>query len=179
MVTRLISVIPSVAVAIAVGRSGINQMLVASQVMLSIVLPFIVFPLVWLCSDKNVMEVTNHYTEEDEGRLNQDDDRARGDESETTRNNVSDQDQITPDRTGLGLQADSFDIWLSNDSKKDLEEEDPGTPAAMPAVQADEAAKPKSKVFTSHWIITTLGYTLWAVVVVANSYVLVMLMMDK
>lgn len=44
-------------VAIAVGRSGVDALLVASQVVLSIVLPFIIFPLLWLTSSKTVMSV--------------------------------------------------------------------------------------------------------------------------
>lgn len=44
-------------VAIAVGRSGIDSLLVASQVVLSIVLPFIVFPLVYCTSSKAIMSV--------------------------------------------------------------------------------------------------------------------------
>lgn len=44
-------------VAVAVGRPGINAMLIASQVVLSLVLPFIVFPLVWLTSSRTVMRV--------------------------------------------------------------------------------------------------------------------------
>ena len=44
-------------VAVAVGRPGINAMLIGSQVVLSLVLPFIVFPLVWLTSSPTVMRV--------------------------------------------------------------------------------------------------------------------------
>lgn len=44
-------------VALAMGRSGIDQLLVASQVVLSIVLPFVVFPLVWLTTSKKIMSV--------------------------------------------------------------------------------------------------------------------------
>ncbi|KAH9953383.1 natural resistance-associated macrophage protein-domain-containing protein [Russula dissimulans] len=57
LLTRLLSLIPSIAVAVGVGRSGINTMLVASQVVLSIVLPFIIFPLLWLTSSRAVMRV--------------------------------------------------------------------------------------------------------------------------
>lgn len=46
------------AVAIGVGRDGINVLLVGSQVVLAIVLPFIVTPLVWLTSSSAVMSVT-------------------------------------------------------------------------------------------------------------------------
>ncbi|KAI0297569.1 natural resistance-associated macrophage protein-domain-containing protein [Multifurca ochricompacta] len=57
LVTRLLGLIPSVAVAVTIGRSGVNTMLVASQVVLSITLPFIIFPLVWLTSSRTVMRV--------------------------------------------------------------------------------------------------------------------------
>ncbi|KAI0652545.1 natural resistance-associated macrophage protein [Trametes meyenii] len=55
--TRCLGLIPSLVVAAAVGRSGIDTLLVASQVILSIVLPFIVFPLVYLTSSKSIMSV--------------------------------------------------------------------------------------------------------------------------
>ena len=45
------------AVAIAVGRPGIDALLVASQVVLSIVLPFITLPLLYLTSFKKYMTV--------------------------------------------------------------------------------------------------------------------------
>jgi metal iron transporter len=46
-----------VAVAAAVGRPGIDALLVASQVILAIVLPFITLPLIYLTSSKTVMRV--------------------------------------------------------------------------------------------------------------------------
>lgn len=57
VVTRAIGLVPSMAVAIAAGRNGIDTMLVASQVALSIVLPFIVFPLLYFTSSKVIMSV--------------------------------------------------------------------------------------------------------------------------
>src|SRR5882762_8020361 len=57
LITRAMSLIPAMIVAFAVGRSGIDQLLVASQVVLSIVLPFIIFPLVWLTTSKDIMSV--------------------------------------------------------------------------------------------------------------------------
>jgi len=59
MLTRSLGLVPSMVVAIAAGRPGINTLLVASQVVLSIVLPFIVFPMIWLTSSKSIMEVRN------------------------------------------------------------------------------------------------------------------------
>ena len=49
--------IPSMVVAIAVGRSGIDTLLVASQVVLSIVLPFVTLPLIYFTSSKRIMSV--------------------------------------------------------------------------------------------------------------------------
>ena len=55
--TRCLGLVPALVVAAALGRAGIDTLLVASQVILSIVLPFIVFPLIWLTSSKSVMSV--------------------------------------------------------------------------------------------------------------------------
>ncbi len=59
LVTRLLGIVPATVVAIAVGRKGIDMMLVASQVVLSIVLPFIIFPLVYIAASKDVMTISN------------------------------------------------------------------------------------------------------------------------
>ncbi|KAK7453194.1 Manganese transporter smf1 [Stygiomarasmius scandens] len=55
LITRLIAVIPSMAVAIAMGKPGIDALLVASQVVLSIVLPFVTAPLIYLTASKKIM----------------------------------------------------------------------------------------------------------------------------
>ena len=55
--TRCLGLVPALVVAAALGRPGIDALLVASQVVLSIVLPFVVFPLVWLTSSRAVMAV--------------------------------------------------------------------------------------------------------------------------
>lgn len=57
LLTRLLAMIPSMIVAIAAGRPGINTLLVASQVVLSIVLPFITFPLLYCTASKAIMNV--------------------------------------------------------------------------------------------------------------------------
>ncbi|KAG9074066.1 hypothetical protein FRC06_010965, partial [Ceratobasidium sp. 370] len=57
LITRLIGLVPSTIVAVTVGKQGIDVLLVASQVALSIVLPFVIFPLVYLTSQQSIMEV--------------------------------------------------------------------------------------------------------------------------
>ena len=55
--TRLIAIIPSMIVAVVVGPEGVSSLLVASQVVLSMALPFITLPLIYLTSSKKIMSV--------------------------------------------------------------------------------------------------------------------------
>jgi metal iron transporter len=118
LLTRLLSLIPSMAVAVAVGPKGINTMLVASQVVLSVVLPFVVFPLVWLTSSRNVMRVRSPTS---------------------------------------GTKAES--------QKKDVTEE-------QQTVATNEYLD-----FSNGWVVAGIGYSICLVVLVANGYVLITLML--
>ena len=60
LLTRCISMIPSILVATLVGRRGLDDMLVASQVALSMALPFVSFPLLLLTSMPHRMSVPVH-----------------------------------------------------------------------------------------------------------------------
>jgi manganese transport protein len=55
MITRLIAIVPAVIVAILYGESGTNQLLILSQVILSLQLSFAVFPLVTFTSERAKM----------------------------------------------------------------------------------------------------------------------------
>jgi len=55
LVTRLIAIIPAVTVAVVYGESGTARLLVLSQVILSLQLPFAVVPLVQFTSDREKM----------------------------------------------------------------------------------------------------------------------------
>jgi len=104
-------------VAVAVGRPGINAMLVASQVALSIVLPFIILPLVWLTSSRTVMRVS------------------------------------APARPPPARKEDGTE---------------------EPNVAGDEYLD-----FSNGWFLAGVGYIILAIIVVANAYVLVILMIGK
>ncbi|KXN84965.1 Manganese transporter pdt1 [Leucoagaricus sp. SymC.cos] len=74
LLTRLIAIIPSMIVAIVVGRNGINALLVLSQVILSIALPFVTFPLIYCTSSKTIMRVRkpsspNYVVDDDKDEL--------------------------------------------------------------------------------------------------------------
>lgn len=57
LVTRSISITPSIIIAGAVGRTGLSQALNASQVVLSVVLPFVTAPLIYFTCRKKYMTV--------------------------------------------------------------------------------------------------------------------------
>lgn len=62
VVTRLVAVVPSLTVSLAVGKDGLDEMLVASQVALSIALPFVLLPLILVSGSKARM--TAHVADE-------------------------------------------------------------------------------------------------------------------
>lgn len=104
--------------AVSVGRAGINAMLVASQVVLSLVLPFVVFPLIWLTSSRTVMRVR--------------------------------------------IPAPARPT-----QKEEGAEEDPN------------ATEDVYLYFNNGWVVAGIGYIIWASIVVANSYVLIMLVLGN
>ncbi|KNC99702.1 metal ion (Mn2+/Fe2+) transporter (Nramp) family metal ion transporter [Spizellomyces punctatus DAOM BR117] len=55
LVTRVVAIIPAMIVALVEGDRGVNDLLVFSQVVLSLQLPFAVWPLVYFTSSKRVM----------------------------------------------------------------------------------------------------------------------------
>ncbi|KAF4345635.1 manganese transporter [Fusarium beomiforme] len=59
LVTRSISITPSIIIAGAVGRDGLNDALNGSQVALSIILPFVTAPLIYFTSCDKYMTVQN------------------------------------------------------------------------------------------------------------------------
>jgi len=130
------------AVALGLGRSGIDQLLVASQVVLSIVLPFVMFPLLWLTTSKKIMSVNK--PESDLPTL-------------TAEDLPSNPDM--PPASGSVTQKTGYSV-----------EQD---------VEASPSSAPETVDYSNGKIIAGIGYLIWTVVVVANSYVIVMLAMGK
>ncbi|CAG8456051.1 73_t:CDS:2 [Cetraspora pellucida] len=64
LITRGFAVVPAMIIAIVRGRNGLNDLLVASQVALSIQLPFAIIPMVWFTSNKKFMRVNIRNLEE-------------------------------------------------------------------------------------------------------------------
>ena len=96
------------AVAIAVGRSGINTLLVLSQVVLAIVLPFIVFPLVWLTSARAVMSVRS----DEPPRPHEEDDKAAA--TTTTMDGSCESDVDARNEADVDVEGDDVETELTH-----------------------------------------------------------------
>jgi metal iron transporter len=57
LITRSISIVPSIIIAGAVGKKGLNRTLTATQVVLSVILPFVTAPLVYFTCRSSIMTV--------------------------------------------------------------------------------------------------------------------------
>ncbi|KAI0768573.1 natural resistance-associated macrophage protein [Trametes elegans] len=169
IITRSIGLVPSMVVAIAVGREGIDTLLVASQVALSIVLPFVAAPLILLTSSKRVMSVRGPPPEAD----------------------MSVDEQVT--------QLPVLPAHPSSDSVEEISESPGADPqlsdgekhAIASAQKAEEKAKmvvhssPSSGdedgfiSFTNHWAVTTISAFIFVIILAANVYAIVMLGLGK
>jgi metal iron transporter len=96
LVTRLIAIVPAMIAAAVSGKEGLSNMLIASQVALSIQLPFAVIPLVIFTGMKRVMTI-NVYKDEDS--LKQSDSK--------TPDNDSDDDNTKSIKSGKSTKIDS------------------------------------------------------------------------
>lgn len=96
LVTRLIAIVPAMIAAAVSGKEGLSNMLIASQVALSIQLPFAVIPLVIFTGMKRVMTI-NVYKDED--NLKQSDPK--------TLDNDSDDDNTKSIKSGKSTNIDS------------------------------------------------------------------------
>ncbi|KAJ6161127.1 hypothetical protein N7470_004523 [Penicillium chermesinum] len=69
LITRSISIIPSIIIAAAVGKEGLDKTLTASQVVLSVILPFVSAPLIWFTCFTQYMSVPVERDSEGEVQL--------------------------------------------------------------------------------------------------------------
>ncbi|KAL0573855.1 Manganese transporter smf1 [Marasmius crinis-equi] len=207
LITRLISLVPSVTVAVVMGRSGIDVLLIASQVVLAVVLPFVTLPLLWLTSKKEVMHarpnVLEERREEGEGEvLEEKDERVAMEREETLEEELSvassvtapvqDRDMKDSQETEAGARQDR-DEEEETDLAVDIvcyEERLPHAPPELP-IQPTSASRdenqiesqltnPNSPVYFNNGPLTMLvGCAIWLILVCANGFVIVTLAMGK
>lgn len=178
-------------IAIVVGRPGINTLLVISQVVLSIVLPFAMFPLIYLTSSKAVMRVRRSpeisrkellSDEKDEVYDGQDGDLLESSEPlpDLCANSVE-QEEVASIRSVdgvLGLPSQT----MGNSEK--MEKDNSGCAVSVKRADTMKEPSPVGEAedeyvdYSNSWSITILSYAIWIVIIAANGYVIVTLAID-
>ncbi len=176
LITRLLSLIPSMAVAIVVGRPGIDTLLVVSQVVLSIVLPFVMFPLVWLTSSSLVMKVKRprDLVTETTSTTKTCADEKEGNGLDSSKLEVAmDEDEFVVTESASASTEDCRDIVLSKSKGKEKESDVVQLEIVSPNDEDTEFVD-----YSNGWFLSILSYSIWIVVVVANGYLIVTLAID-
>lgn len=160
LITRLLAVIPSMVVAIALGRKGIDALLVASQVVLSIVLPFVTFPLLWCTSSKAIMSVRKKRT-------------ASPISSPSLHALESNPPPRSPSIAKVDVDSPALSLPSPSLGKPPLPESPstsklPDSPGGVEAAEEDEIVD-----YSNNKVAIAIGAVIWLVVVAANVYVLV------
>ncbi|KAJ8501542.1 hypothetical protein ONZ51_g535 [Trametes cubensis] len=174
IITRLIGLIPSVVVAIAVGKRGIDTLLVASQVALAIVLPFVAAPLILLTSSKSVMSVRRGQTA------------AQGPAALV--NELSTPLPAVPpalpisDRIEQGPHLEATATFSIDEDEKDataaVDKDEPS-----PHDRSEDASVAEVEdgyiSFANHWLVTVISSLIFLIILAANVYAIVMLALGK
>ena len=173
-------------VAVVVGRPGIDTLLVVSQVVLSIVLPFVMFPLVWLTSSTIVMRVkrprdlvtedititTKTSTDENEKDDEVEEKRPGSSKLDTT----LDDDEAAVVVSASASVEDCCDDIILSASKVKGKERACDVVRLETVLPADEDTQFVD--YSNGWALSILSYAIWIVVVVANGYLIVTLAID-
>lgn len=106
LVSRCISIIPCLVISVCLGKNALNKALNASQVVLSIVLPFLVAPLIYFTCSKNIM--TTEIT--------------RTNEKIETDTNSSEKNNMNEDKINVDQDLESVEPTIGNsDGRKSIE----------------------------------------------------------
>ncbi|KAG0703149.1 natural resistance-associated macrophage protein-domain-containing protein [Suillus ampliporus] len=158
LLTRLISLIPSMIVAISSGGAGINTLLIASQVVLSIVLPFVAFPLIYLTSSKMVMSVRTPKVIQ---------------EKLADASPIPSTHPVSPVSNALPTHQAPLPVptCVTVVERKFDSHDDP--------IKLSSTQEYVVVDFSNGYIFTTFAYALWVVVLIANVYAIAMVGMGQ
>ena len=191
IITRRIGLIPSVVVAIAVGQPGIDTLLVASQVALAIVLPFVAAPLIWLTSSKSVMSVRKPVPEEPSlDSVPSTTDSAAESVAASGVPALPGSAPMPPPSLQDGIEEvhlsaesilDSFDEKRSEEKGATVVVEKHRDEHRMRDADSEASSFDEEQYvsFASGWIVTSLAYLIFFVILAANMYAIVMLAMGR
>lgn len=173
MITRIITVIPSLAIAIGVGRNGLDEMLIASQVTLSFALPFVLVPLIAVTSLKKKMIVEEEIDEES----------ANGPIPVGDREDDSKEDFVMGVPPTAVTASSSNAINSANCATPSAAPEDPLQPISTSVNEENRVSNLRSPSITSKikqnfankWYIIGMALVIYLVIVIADLYTLVAL----
>lgn len=156
-------------VAVAVGRRGIDSLLVISQVILSIVLPFVTFPLIYVTSSRLAMRVKKP-------RANR-----HSQNEKTSEENMNEKGNggITTVQREVEEGSERIDLpHMPKLGSTDVEVVDKNAKRADTDVTDSESAEEDEYIdYSNGWPLTIVAYAIWLVVLVANFYTIVTLAM--
>ncbi|KAK7058324.1 Manganese transporter smf1 [Paramarasmius palmivorus] len=164
LITRLISLVPSVAVSVSVGREGVDTLLVASQVVLSVTLPFLAFPLIYLTSSAVVMQVVKPST------------------PLTSTSELDDEKEDFERRSQVEISQTVSARVIGTETLHDVDINYNNPPAVIPESvdNSDTASSIQEYLdFSNGRIVTAFAYAIWGLIVTANAYAIVMLAMGR
>lgn len=163
LLTRLISLIPSMIVAISSGGAGINALLIASQVVLSVVLPFVAFPLIYLTSSKMVMSVRTPKVIQEK--------LADTPPIPSTHPAPPVSDALSTHQPPLPVTTSITVVERNTDSHN----------GSIKHSSIQECGTQEYGVvdYSNGYILTAFAYAIWVVVLIANVYALIMLGMGQ
>ena len=174
-------------VAVIVGHPGIDTLLVISQVVLSIVLPFVMFPLIWLTSSSVVMRVPRprELVQEVASPLSEE---VKADDDEKIEQQSVKSSPVVKELAESAAIESEDDVLHSNESEDAIVEsaEKKGKRRVMEVAYVENVATPLSVVdttteyidYSNGWPLTILSYAIWLVILVANGYLIVTLAID-
>ena len=144
LITRSISITPSIIIAGAVGQKGLTAALEASQVVLSVILPFVSAPLIYFTCRNKFMTVGGANNANTFGR--------RGNPLTTTSPAATDN---------------------TNNDTGDVSLDAPQRPAS-PAVGEDGSEENVGVKMRNHWFTTVMSVLVWGIIVIMNVALLVL-----
>ncbi|SPO29805.1 related to vacuolar transport protein ESP1 [Ustilago trichophora] len=207
IVTRLVAIVPSLTVSLAVGKDGLDEMLVASQVALSIALPFVLLPLIIVTGSKARMTAEEMDGTEVESMASSTRSSIQAErtsreaavqsppalEDELDKGGVTHRPAFTREASTSAslalfemlprnhIQTDSS-LRSDEPSKKPPTEQQHQQQLSQPQASSQSASSlsggqqqvgKKSQCFASAWYVQVVAYAIFAVIVVADVYVLI------
>ncbi|KAG1885604.1 natural resistance-associated macrophage protein-domain-containing protein [Suillus subluteus] len=161
LLTRLISLIPSIVVAVSSGGAGVNALLIASQVVLSVVLPFVAFPLIYLTSSKTVMSVRTPKVIQ---------------EKHIDTLPIPSTHAVSLVSDALSARQPSLPVTTGiTVVERNIDSESQDNPIKHSSTQPCETQEYDVVDFSNGYIVTVLAWVIWVVIVIANVYAIVML----